>query len=67
MAPILIAVCLSLSNTPGEEKEIDFPQKSNVAPVTPGIPRTKNLGELIDFEKSIRPPCSLVQISPPTP
>ena len=29
MAPILIAVCLSLSNTPGEEKEIDFPQKTN--------------------------------------
>ena len=51
MSPILIAVCLS---APGEEKEIDFLQKSNVSLVTPGIPRTKSLGEQIDFEKSIR-------------
>ena len=55
MSPILIAVCLSLTSDPGEEKGIDFPQKSNVPPVTPGIPRTKNLGEQIDFyEKRIR-------------
>jgi hypothetical protein len=49
VSPILIAVCLNLSSPPGEEKSIDFPLKSNVPPVTPGIRRTKNLGEQIDF------------------
>ncbi len=49
VSPILIAVCLSLTNSPGEKTEIDLLQKSNVPLVTPGIPRTKNLGEQIDF------------------
>ena len=40
MSPILIAVCLSLISDPGEEKGIDFLQKSNVPPVTPRIPRS---------------------------
>ncbi len=49
MSPILIAVCLSLTSAPGDEKEIDFLQKSDVPPVTPGIPRTKSAGKRIDF------------------
>ncbi len=49
---IRIAVCLSLTSDPGEEKEIDFPQKPNAPAVTPGIPRTKNLGERIDFSNA---------------
>ena len=39
---------------PGEREGIDFLRKANAAPVTPGIPPTKSLGERIDFfEKSI--------------
>ena len=49
MSPILIAVCLSLTSNPGEQKGVDFLQKSNVPPVTPGTPRTKNLEKRIDF------------------
>ncbi len=49
MSPILIAVCLSLTSDPGEEKGIDFPQKSNAPSVTPGIPQTPSLQNRIDF------------------
>ena len=54
MSPILIAVCLSLTSAPGEEKGLDFPQKSNAPPATPRIPPTPSLQNRIDFfEKSI--------------
>ena len=49
MSPILIAVCLSLTSDSGQGKGVDFLQKSNAPPVTPGIPRTKSRGEHIDF------------------
>ena len=49
MSPIRIAVCLSLTSDSGEEKGIDFLQKSNAPPVTPGIPPTPADQNRIDF------------------
>ncbi len=51
VSQILIAVCLSLTSDPGEEKGVDFLQKSNVPPVTPGIPPTPSLQNRIYFFK----------------
>ena len=55
-SPIVIAVCLSLTSDPGEEKELDFLWKSSVPFVTPGIPQRKDaskryrlLGEVDTF------------------
>jgi len=49
VSPILIALCLSLTSAPGEEKGIDFPQKSTAPPVAPGIPPTPRAQNRIDF------------------
>ena len=49
----MITLVVSLSwlgaGDPGEEKRIDFLQKSNVPPVTPGMPPTPADEKRIDF------------------
>jgi len=47
--PLAIVVCLLAQPATTGQERIDFLQKSIVTPVTPGMPRTKILGEQIDF------------------